>query len=1026
MSTLRRWTVVAGLVASAASVRAEELGVDAPSGSRFESAVNPAGDVDDYFVTAFEGRSIEGVLRLPPDSTLDPVVELVAPSGRVFAVDARFELPVDESGRWAVRVRGEGATIGDYEIRVRTSRAAAGAAAGLARDAGGELSATVPGAPGARISWTLSFRGGAPRFYSLADAAGRTVLADAAALRHQRRRISLRDFAVPERHGAGDYVVRFQDDALVPASNVRFRWRVRGARAPARRAHLDPREPIVLIGGVVPARGGHGTAVEVQTVFIVDANAPTGTPRVFIGPREVPDVVLDPNGTTLRFTLPPSVPLGAWDVTVQSTGGQRALREDAFTCVPPPAVTGLDPLVGSAAGGYEVTLAGRDFRPGSMAVRIAGEVVPVQVLEETPTAVRFVAPRANPGAAVFGVVDRETQLVSDYSAQSFVYSDSPTIGRLVPDLVPVLGGDEVFVQGIHFSGADTLLLDAPSGLPEEIAAERVSESVLRFVAPVRPRGAWRVRLRDGNGVVSPVNRALTYYTFEDATAAAGLPAAGGDPHDAWTSDLADFDGDGDLDLFLARRGAGPAGALSQTRVVRNDGGGRMTDVTAGPTGVMPAPAGGDDWRADRLRVVDVDQDDYPDLVLVTGDAAVPPAGRSHVRLLLSEPRQPLGDQHDRVFRDRTTDLMAPARRAVPWSGGGPWVADDWRGRDVWLGELDLSPGPPEILVTGDETHEELYVQCAPYCRSSTPYPVAYSFYWGGSRAFVWDPAARGGLGRYRFEHNFFPRASGVTVPQPMVGGGTTPACNAQSLCRRAFTPFTGRVLAVGFLDGDERPDVAVVSAQLPPGPFAAGVQVGLARFSPTAGSLLTDATAALSGLGGDLTGDAVAIGRTGFAEGTPRGVVALSRGVPGSDGRSLRLFAFRDLPEGAIPPGAFDDVTADAIATGAPDDGRADSLRFADLDGDGDQDLVLLAGGSSPAAGAGLRVLRNESDGVRIGLLRPTLAPLFGAVGEVHGAALCIGDVDGDGSPDLVATATSATAGESATRVIRLARSPSE
>src|SRR5262249_41719261 len=133
----------------------------------------------------------------------------------------------------------------------------------------------------------------------------------------------------------------------------------------------------------------------------------------------------------------------------------------------------------------------------------------------------------------------------------------------------------------------------------------VDPSHHRFVAPVRPKGDYAVRVVDAQGrVAQRGERILTYYAFADVTAAAGLEG-GEDAWDATTSALADFDGDGDLDLFLARRGGPTTAGRAQTRVLSNDGHGRFTDVTAR---VLPPATASDDWRADKIALVDVDLD----------------------------------------------------------------------------------------------------------------------------------------------------------------------------------------------------------------------------------------------------------------------------------------------------------------------------------------------------------------------------------------------------------------------------------
>src|SRR6185436_13105059 len=117
----------------------------------------------------------------------------------------------------------------------------------------------------------------------------------------------------------------------------------------------------------------------------------------------------------------------------------------------------------------------------------------------------------------------------------------------------------------------------------------------------------------------------------------------------------------------------------------------------------------DDWRADRIRVVDIDLvkeadgKSYPDIVIATNSdkfpTAAPTSGaKSHVRVLLNEKANGV-----RVFRDHTQELMPPLRAmTVLYSAGGKNETDDWRAQDMWIGDVDLAnQSPPEIVITCD-------------------------------------------------------------------------------------------------------------------------------------------------------------------------------------------------------------------------------------------------------------------------------------------------------------------------------------
>src|SRR5262249_28427745 len=139
----------------------------------------------------------------------------------------------------------------------------------------------------------------------------------------------------------------------------------------------------------------------------------------------------------------------------------------------------------------------------------------------------------------------------------------------------------------------------------------------------------------------------------------------------------------------------------------------------------------------------------------------------------------------------------------------------------------------------------------------------------------------------KFDPNFFPRKSGPVVPQTGPGGISIPPCSPHysRICKGSFTPFTGKRLAVGNLDTDGKPDIAVLSDQViqrrdkPNDPLhvTSSLQVGINRFNPVEGSGITDVTGLIFNLGGSTQGDSVAIGQPGFPDGNSYGVIAFAK-----------------------------------------------------------------------------------------------------------------------------------------------------
>ncbi len=1029
-------------------------------GFKSGGAVYPAGDIDEFRFQGYAGQSISAKLAVPKTSTLDPLVQLVAPNGSISALAGQgtteksltIARSLDADGTWSLRVIGEETTPGDaehddattgpYSLTVKLGKVSA---PGLVPDGNRQYRLPIAAVGGATIGYTLSFSGTAPTVNSFVDSTGRPVPGFQGGT-------SLKSFAIPAALPIGEYVLTFDAPSGTPPANVRFAPTLTAPKGtPKRVAKLSKTEPLIRTNGINPTEGGPGTLLAVQLTNPVDENDQSGDVGLSLGSIPLENVELLPDGITVRGRVPASLPEGEFHVVFYSTTGQPAARADGFRRVPPPTVSDIDPAVGSSAGGYPVTITGGNFRPGHMKILLDGFEQPVTPTAATETTVTFNAPPRPGGFVIFGVKDSDTQLSANLPINSFEYVATPAISRIVPSLIPVLGSELVSIQGANFDTPDTVFVETTTpGVYENmtaIAPTYVNTKVHQFMAPVRPKGVYRVHVQDSQGQPNPPKtRNLTYYSFADITATTNLGSIGGaDKYDGWTTAVSDYDKDGDPDLFISRRGDPDdtaAAATSLTRVLRNDGSGQFADVTAS---VLPVP-GLDDWRADRIWLADVNQDTYPDMLITTNAFEVPTAGDSHTRILKNEIRGGGSGPgtNERVFRDRTVDLMAPPRQMQKYGvfGGAAaiYTADDWRGLDMWVGDIDKAAGPPEIVITHDEVKDddnphssafESGVYCGNYCSSvnggSSFYN--YSFYWGGSRMFVWDKTANKGQGRFKFDPNFFPRKSGPVVPQtsPI---GTIPACSANynSLCKRMFTPFTGKRVSVGLLDSDGKPDVAVQSdvvlqrREARSGPLStiSSLQVGINKFNSADGAGLTDVTDRIFDLGGDTKADVITIGQPGVPDGNSFGVIAQTRIAAPGGGSALRLIKFK-LGLGA---GEFEDISSQALAaTDSNEHFQASQLSFVDTDQDGDQDLVLMANAAPGGTGPALRILRNERVGNTVGNLRRTLDPLFaGAVTTTEhfeGDALSIGDLTGDGLLDYLVTRETPVGTGAQTRIIK-------
>ncbi len=995
-------------------------GDEAYPGVRYTGEIAPSVDVDDFVVVGLPGQRLSAKLTTPLSSRLVPVVEIVDPTGAVREVSpagrAKVKATLDAGGVWRVRVRSsEGLTPGAYELKITQSGAPRARTDRAAADTDGGLVLPVAAGPGARVSLTVKHKGGPLTFVAFRDPTGAAVPGAADRVKEKNGKLSVRSFVIPQRRPAGDYELVLAGNPADPATDVRLTAQVRTAKpkGPRRVRHqaLEPRIDLAPLGAAP------GRTLEIVASGFDDPDDPEQVPRLFLGDRELgaPAVF----GGALIADVPADLALGSAVLALRTSRGQWTRWGTELLVATPPRLFGIAPDAVPEVGGVPVALNGVNLPAAvSATILLDGVATDAEVLTSDGAALTFVAPGHDPGTAIVGVRDDVTGLETAEVAAVLRYRPVPFITDVAPSLVPILGSDSIVLSGGKFAATDHVFLETTEvGVFEELSFTVVSPTALRITAPVRPRGAYLVRVESADGdAEEPVQR-IAYFDFVDATAGFGLPTARvGDALDAWTTAFADFDRDGHDDLFLARRGSGAVGTVSETRVLRNDGFGALVDVTLS---VLPSIVG-DDWRADRLGAADLTEDGWPDLVVATSDLSVPATG-SRVRIL-----ENVAVPGGRAFVDRTVDLMAPPRLVNPGLSNER-IGDSWTTLDLWIGDLDGDGGRPDVIVTDDVLRAEPQVQCGNYCVSNIG-GALYGMYWGGTRVFSWDEEARAGLGAFRFDFNRMPRKSGVLVPISGAPPGVyIPACNSTTPCLNEFTPFTGTSLTVGDFDGDGRGDIAVAN----PGTILRSVvgvgfvpigslQVALNIFDPAFGVGMTDVTLEMNDLPGELRAEEVAALRLGGSADDRDVIVFVRRDAPGDGSNALRVLRISGFTEERPD---FEDVTATmAPAVDGAEAWQAAAALAHDVNRDGRDDLVLLAEAPVDGDRRAFRILHSVPDGSGGWRLEPAYAALLdnlvAALEHLEGAALAIGDLEGAGRPTFAVTRTSPSGAASDTRLI--------
>ena len=224
-----------------------------------------------------------------------------------------------------------------------------------------------------------------------------------------------------------------------------------------------------LIGGTVVRLFGTGFVAGATAVTFGDVPAIDVT---FVGPTEI------------LATAPPHV-AGAVDVVATTPAGAATLAS-AFTYVPPPTLTFIDPHKGKTAGGETVTLIGTNFVAGETIVSIGG--APAQAISViSPASISAATPAGSAGPADVTV---STPGGSATLTSGFTYFAQPAITNFSP--LSGRSGTVVTIAGTNF---DPAVADDVVRIGSAIAAV-TSASATQLVITI-PSGA-------ASGVISVV------------------------------------------------------------------------------------------------------------------------------------------------------------------------------------------------------------------------------------------------------------------------------------------------------------------------------------------------------------------------------------------------------------------------------------------------------------------------------------------------------------------------------------------
>ncbi|MHC4601361.1 MAG: IPT/TIG domain-containing protein, partial [Planctomycetota bacterium] len=149
---------------------------------------------------------------------------------------------------------------------------------------------------------------------------------------------------------------------------------------------------------------------------------------------------------------------GTADVVITNPDTQFDTLAAAFTYIPAPAVTGINPTSGPTAGGTSVTITGTDFQSGAT-VTIGGTSA-TNVAFVNVTTITCDTPSGSAGAADVVVTNPDTQ--NDTLAGGFTYIPPPTVSSINPTSGTTGGGTPVTVSGTDFQSGATVTIGGTS------------------------------------------------------------------------------------------------------------------------------------------------------------------------------------------------------------------------------------------------------------------------------------------------------------------------------------------------------------------------------------------------------------------------------------------------------------------------------------------------------------------------------------------------------------------------------------
>jgi hypothetical protein len=997
-------------VLAAPGTAAPLLSTQVGSGDRVSGVIDSAADRDLFGIDLADGARLEVSVKAIGKSSLLPFIELYDPAGapvnlRLILVGEATrsvgftDLGIHSSGTWTIALKGYQGTTGAYQAAFKAAMDRK-VHATVTVPANGTVRCDLTGLDGARVDYTVLEKGGAPLAGASMICPHGNPIQGTEAVRKGTRLTGKR--IVLDR-GPGRYGIVLTGspagDAVVDVSIV---------------VHLPKVSPSKVKLGVEPRPTGldRWSGCDGLAIVVTGTGFRTGARVVFSDSDEALDVVRV-SDTEIHAVTPDCDAarqgLGA-PVTVVNPDGQFGTLPGSFAFLAHPAPTTMSPALSPLSGGVEVSIYGTGFRDGySVTVDGVAASPPIFV---SANEITFVTPAMPEG--VHGVVVTDEFGRASPPLPGLWYSGAPQVTSASPSSLPSLGGRTVTLSGSGFvPGVRVFVAGA-----EASSVSVVPTASLSFTCPAGKAGPVEVEVRDplGRSFKGPV---LTMTgSMHDATATAVPEGPSGADFFGNRVALGDITGDGLPEVLIStdvlKFNPSTGQVMPGSWLLENGATGAFTDGSW--TRLPPFPGFRDDGQADAVVLGDLDGDGLTDAVfsratpLETGNPFIYYEGhRGYYDINYPASVDPPTQVASLFLRNEaghlldSTASMAPEATSTPAFGFG----ERWQAKAAALGDLDGDGAKDLLLVGGGEVRDGRI--------SYVSWTYIYSYYYGNQKDKALISQDWYQVGAARVLRN---DGTGSFQDWSYTGPGMLTSYYDGSV----LDDFRGVAVALGDLDGNGSLDAVVIDRspalrddgdggflQAPALRVLRNDGYGYLSFdagsipeapgteSPASGEWWQGDCVALADLDGDGALDIV-VGRNQVT----------SWSDPATQQRHVRpaIRIFRN--DGG---GGFTEDTAAFLPAGLFGTGTTSTLlgvrgiAVSDIDGDGDADLVVTCrevNTLDPAVPSGprpaTRILLNEG---KAGF-RDATADWFAPGDFLPADGLAVGDLDGDGTPDLV------------------------